>query len=725
MAGRKQHYIPQCLLKGFKTPGKGKTAKVWVFKKGQQPYVSSTEDIAAERYFYSGISKDNSLTLDDQITQYENKLSELINKLCESPIGSSIDPYLAAEVITHLTIRVAHLRDIFSLSFKEIINDSIGIFSDKGLIRSIMGIDNEELPPHIQKQIEEKLSEYPLLAKLGLPKPVLLHMMFTLLKENFNNFYSNDLPIFLTCLNNLASKMKNIVQTEHNKALVDDLNPNARIMGMSQLIWTISEFPEGDLILPDCVAVSMLRDRTTFDPCIISSIDEINVVLLPICATKLLIGRRTDNILPDMQGFNEAAAICSHTFFVNACRTPLLEILATRISERSRVTLLDSLYCGFNEAIAQFTMAEHGSKFVFHSMEKHFLLETNMEVDTNYSEEEEIYIPQNFSYPVNFLNCADQETAQNIAVMVNHIVSAMSNFLPLKRLEFITFAQDYILALRDIDRGFSVSKPLTPTEADFGIGVAMTPLILRDGVVKACIVLQAWLGHALISEDSNARSVAIQTLASQLAHVSCTEMIDRALPGMLLSPIEDYWDGWLFSQIFKAFKAYYAARISAEFNPESGNSHRDILMTVLERMQEAIPRERLAYRNHRNLHQFLELAISSIGLMMTYAGTLLGHYDGLSRNIFDDEGDLMQLLEKSGLKAWTEVFRQDLDRLFERQGKWESIQEFLSLNNHIERVLWQFGVFPWRNDQGQVRVEIPLYSDTVQLLCDISHFLKS
>jgi hypothetical protein len=716
MAGRKQHYIPQCLLKGFKTPGRGKTVKVWVFKKGQQPYVSSIEDVAAERYFYSGLSKDSSLNLDDQITQYENKLSELINKLYESPVGSIIDSSIAAEVITHLTIRVAHLRDIFGISFNELIDDSVEIFSDKKLIRSLMGIDNEDLPQQLQKQIEEKLSEYPLFEKPGLPKPVLLRIMFTLMKENFDNFYGDDLPIILTCLNNLASKMKNIVRTEHAKALADDLKPNERITGMSQLIWTISEFPEGDLILPDCVAVSMLRDGMTFDPYMISSIDEINVVLLPICATKLLIGRRADTILPNIQGFNEIAAICSHTFFVGAHRTPLLENLATRISERSRVTLLESLYCGFNEAIAQSIMAEYGSKFVFHSMEKRFLPETNMEVDIDCSEKREIYNSHNLSYPVNFLDCADRETAQEIAVAVNDIVSEMGHFIPLNRLEFITFAKDYISALQDIDRGFPTSKPLVPTDSDFGVGIAMTPMILRDGVVKVCIVLQAWLGHALICEDIKAQSIAIHTLAGRLAHVACIELIDRNLPGILTSPIEDDWDAWLFNQMFKAFTAYYTARISAGLNPIISSGYRDILITVLERMQEAIPRERLAYRVHGDLHHFLEIAISSIGLMMTYAGTLLGHYDGLCESIFDDEGDLMQSMEKSGLKAWANIFRRDLDRLFNRIGKWESIQELLTLNRHIERVLWQFGVFPWRNDQGQVRVEIPLFTDAAQLM---------
>jgi hypothetical protein len=100
---------------------------------------------------------------------------------------------------------------------------------------------------------------------------------------------------------------------------------------------------------------------------------------------------------------------------------------------------------------------------------------------------------------------------------------------------------------------------------------------------------------------------------------------------------------------------------------------------------------------------------------MTCAGMLLGHCDGLQQSVLNDQADLMQILEKNGLRAWIDVFQRDLAGLYERQGKWESVQEFLALNRHVERVLWQFGVFPWRNDQGEVRVEIPLGTDIDRL----------
>ena len=33
-------------------------------------------------------------------------------------------------------------------------------------------------------------------------------------------------------------------------------------------------------------------------------------------------------------------------------------------------------------------------------------------------------------------------------------------------------------------------------------------------------------------------------------------------------------------------------------------------------------------------------------------------------------------------------------------GRWESFDEFLSFNVHVERLLWQFGMFPWEKPEG-------------------------
>jgi hypothetical protein len=112
MSGRKQHHIPQSVLRGFEAPGKGRTKKVWVFSK-EKKFKSSTADVAAERHFYSEVSNDGSRTLDDSITDYEQNFGAQLAYLRRLSVGEAADSLTAAEVIAHLTIRNAHLRRTF------------------------------------------------------------------------------------------------------------------------------------------------------------------------------------------------------------------------------------------------------------------------------------------------------------------------------------------------------------------------------------------------------------------------------------------------------------------------------------------------------------------------------------------------------------------------------------------------------------------------------------
>lgn len=113
MSGRKQHHIPQSVLRAFETPSRGKKIQVWVFSK-QNQFKAPTDDVAAERHFYSELSTDGTKTLDDLITDYENGFTGQIISLRNVPVGASADAATAAEVIAHLTIRNAHLRNSLS-----------------------------------------------------------------------------------------------------------------------------------------------------------------------------------------------------------------------------------------------------------------------------------------------------------------------------------------------------------------------------------------------------------------------------------------------------------------------------------------------------------------------------------------------------------------------------------------------------------------------------------
>ncbi len=167
-------------------------------------------------------------------------------------------------------------------------------------------------------------------------------------------------------------------------------------------------------------------------------------------------------------------------------------------------------------------------------------------------------------YDMHF-NGLDEDTAQRIAGVLDDVVRAARSLMPLDRLDGFTFAEDYESALRGLDRGFE-APPLIATQADYGIGVSMAPIILREGSVKSKIVAHMWIGLGLISEKEDMQKISLHIIVNHLAHVSCTQLLEEILPSFHLSPIEDSFNAFLYPCIANSWISYFGARVSAVFD---------------------------------------------------------------------------------------------------------------------------------------------------------------
>ncbi|MDE2164302.1 MAG: hypothetical protein KGJ53_14150, partial [Alphaproteobacteria bacterium] len=105
--------------------------------------------------------------------------------------------------------------------------------------------------------------------------------------------------------------------------------------------------------------------------------------------------------------------------------------------------------------------------------------------------------------------------------------------------------------------------------------------------------------------------------------------------------------------------------------------------------------------------------------ILSHAAKLIGHYEGLSESVYDEEGALKAALQKSGLEMWFERYQNDLRRFWDMLGDWQSFDEFLALGGHVERLLWQFGMILWEDEEGMCRVEVPLATDAQRLSAHI------
>lgn len=350
MSGRKQHHIPQSLLRAWEIPSKGKKTQVWVFSK-RNTFWGSTEGVAAERDFYSEPSADGTKTLDDLITDYEARFTKQITALRSLAIGATADPAVAAEVIAHLTIRNAHLRSSIAGGVRSLVEQAADLLFNEKNIRTIFGIDGKQFSPAMTARVDEEIGRDPRFAATGLPREVLHKIGFMAMKENFSHFVTDSLPSMQQALNLLANDAPTFMRKGQNKALFAGLAPDGRTAALAKLNWTVCNGTEGGVILPDCVALGVEGEGSP-QPLIMSDLAKLDFVLMPLTPNTMLIGARSDGANPSLEGFNADAAACSHEFFVSARdgndRDALVPLLGTR-SKSTVDAAIQSAFEGFKK----------------------------------------------------------------------------------------------------------------------------------------------------------------------------------------------------------------------------------------------------------------------------------------------------------------------------------------------------------------------------------------
>ncbi len=620
----------------------------------------------------------------------------MLGSLRNSRSSVTVDAHMAAEVVAHLTVRGAFIRDFFASGFQEMLVTIGSLFSSEESSRSILGIDYVEPADMVLDAINSAYAELPKVVSKQLPRPLFMRLASAHLRENFQDFHNTFAPQLELIMTKLQHELPTLARRGHAKALEQRMAPDKRVAVLSSLTWTVRPYDRHSLILPDCVALSEFTDGS-LGPLHIQENEKLASVLVPLSDHCLLIGQQADASRFDIsaQEFNRSASASCWEFFIASHKSEELTTFATEIGHRPR----EFLSATIDDVRKDFPV---------------FLDEQLAETSEIRAQAEEKDAP-NRTLSVHFLGCADQEKAQRVAGIVASIVQEVGKHFPLNRLDTITFALDYAAVLRDLDTGFPQLKTLAPTEDSCGIGVAMAPLVLRDGQMCVCVIARSWLSDALLNESQSARSTAIHTLVGMMARVAFVEYLDTSLPGTLLKPLPDAWNAFLFQQIEGVCSAYFSARVAAPYAPEIGDGYRTLFCNVLARADIEVPKERLAYRTQGKLDEFLGKVAEMVRPVLVHCATLIGHFDGLEESPFDEEGSFSSALQAAGLGAWFDVYGRDLRRNHDRIGAWSSLEEFMFLTVHVERHLWRYGIFPWRSEEGTVRVEVPLITDAEAL----------
>lgn len=306
------------------------------------------------------------------------------------------------------------------------------------------------------------------------------------------------------------------------------------------------------------------------------------------------------------------------------------------------------------------------------------------------------------------------EASNKIAGSVYAVIREIGKLFDLERLEGVTIAADYSSALQQLDLGYPVTIPLVPT-SDHGVGVAMTPMVLRNGVVKSHIVCDlAWIWH-IKDIESEYWPLALQLIAHECAHVHDHKIWDLAFPDMFLKKaiaLTQIPNIWVITHA--CWSEYAATRLSARFGKDQTEAYEETFVRTLSLARDRANDHIKRYRIHGK-HQILcDEVCKEYGDLMKFASYLIGHLAGLERDLSTAVRAKIAL-EGHWFAPFFERLRIRLQEQWENYGRWESVSDFDQIGEIANDVLNLGGVFISRLGPGQLQIRVHFTSDTMPM----------
>jgi hypothetical protein len=316
MAGKRQHFIPRFLLRGFSSHIEGAEAYTWVYRATGKPFNTNVRNVAVEGKFYSE-AQDHSA--DEVITDAETSLAALVSAWRELGTGP-VDATAAAQLVAHLEVRTRHLRETFAGTTVEFVERAFApakqpLWAEH--IRHLLLRDPSVMRNAITREI----------ARRGLPQAMAGPMYQWALTELPNLDVGPMVDDLMAKMRQVApSIIPDGVKRGHLKALRAEVAPATRVAHYKRFSFRLQRFPPGALPLPDSIAVCERPDGL-LSP-LLADLRDLKSVALPLASDTLLVGGHTHYPADQLR---RACARCSLEFFVASRRATELEQLTSEI----------------------------------------------------------------------------------------------------------------------------------------------------------------------------------------------------------------------------------------------------------------------------------------------------------------------------------------------------------------------------------------------------------
>lgn len=307
MAGKRHHYIPRFLQRGF-LMNEAKKEYTYMYLNGGGIRPSKIDNVGVEGLFYS---VDGESELDDVYTNLENNYATIINKIRSSPFDK-INTLEMAEIVSHFEVRTNNLRKSFHSSSKS--------FLDK-MTESFLKVD--VLKPIVQNELKKIFNTVGaidnLMSNLDVPgehRELLVKNIPIMLEMHLENYITSNLePIRGMFKLAVDQHLKGVVKKGHINGMIRNISENMKVEAYKNLNYRVIS-TDFSLILGDSVVFFEFDGLKEFKP-FYDVKNTLKSVYLPISSNLFIYGSE-DNTVPKLEIINEMSAKCSSDFFI-AC----------------------------------------------------------------------------------------------------------------------------------------------------------------------------------------------------------------------------------------------------------------------------------------------------------------------------------------------------------------------------------------------------------------------
>lgn len=306
----------------------------------------------------------------------------------------------------------------------------------------------------------------------------------------------------------------------------------------------------------------------------------------------------------------------------------------------------------------------------------------------------------------------DEGDARAIGTAVGEWIRGLGSVFDLSHLDGVTIAYDYTQALVEIDRGYESAHRLASTDDGHAVGVAMTPSVIRSGVLKSHIVLNAAHVESVVDESNDDFLNAVHLIAHECAHVEVNHRYDSAFPGVVLQcTYVDRWKAWRGNTIMCCWDEYAACWLSARYGRDATDDLEEVFVSVLANARHAANTFIKAYRLSHDHERVIDDVYGVYGNLLKMASYHLGNLAGWEIDP-KTRPRTVAALEGHWFAPYFERLKVACEGVAVTYGKWTDHSAFDAIADVADAIVVAGGVKLKYGERG-LAVDVPLTWNTI------------